>query len=249
MRRFFISPSQLSQPQPFIEGKDAHHLRVVLRARPGDQIIVLDGQGNAYQASIVTIDHNRVYLSIDRPIAKNNDSPVEITLAQGILKDKKMDGLVRQLTELGVSRWVPFTAKRSVPAPDQRRMVARYDRWRKISMEAVKQCGRSSFMTIHSLLSFEEVIAEANTNDLKIIFWEEQSLANNPELKREHLPAKIFLMVGPEGGFEASEIDYASKNGFQIAGMGPRILKAETAALAATVLIQSTFGDMVIKKT
>ena len=115
MRRFIISPEQLDQPRPYIDGADAHHLRVVLRSQPGDSIDVLDGRGNAFRARVVSIDRDRVYVALANPISKEQQAATEMILAQGYLKDKKMDGLVRQLTELGVARWVPFLARRSVP--------------------------------------------------------------------------------------------------------------------------------------
>jgi len=244
MRRFFISPEQLAQPRPCIEGADARHLRLVLRSRPGDRIAVLDGRGSAYQARIVTLERDKVYVELETPLADNPDAAPEIILAQGYLKDKKMDGLVRPLTELGVARWIPFLAARSVPAPDQKRLLGRYDRWQKISLEAVKQCGRRRPMAIDPVVPFEIALDQARDCDTRIIFYEKQSDARTRLPDSPPTADRIFVMVGPEGGFEPDEVDRARRAGFSVLGLGPRILRAETAALTAAVLTQYLFGDM-----
>jgi len=244
MRRFFISPEQLDQPRPYIDGADAHHLRVVLRSQPGDSIDVLDGRGNAYRARVVSIDRDRVYVALGAPLSAKQESTAEMILAQGYLKDKKMDGLVRQLTELGVTRWIPFVARRSVPVPDEKRLLARYARWQKISLEAVKQCGRRCPMVIDPLVSFENALKQAQFCDIKLIFWEKISESEDQSLKPTRRADKVFAMIGPEGGFNPDEVALARQAGFLAVGMGPRILRAETATLAAAVLMQFVFGDM-----
>jgi 16S rRNA (uracil1498-N3)-methyltransferase len=244
MRRFIISPEQMAQSRPCIAGGDARHLRRVLRAQPGDRITVLDGQGNAYQARIVALERDKVFVELESPLPENPDTTPEIILAQGYLKDKKMDGLVRQLTELGVTRWIPFLAARSVPVPDQKRMSGRYDRWQKISLEAVKQCGRRRPMTIDPVVPFEKALDLARDCDTRIIFYENQSESKTRPPVPDPTTAKVFVMIGPEGGFEPDEVDLARRAGFSSQGMGPRILRAETAALAAAVLVQYLFGDM-----
>lgn len=244
MRRFFISPGQLNEPRPFIDGADARHLRLVLRLRPDDRIDVLDGRGNAYRARIVSMESERVYVSLESPLPADRESGLEMILAQGYLKDKKMDGLIRPLTELGVTRWMPFIARRSVPVPDEKRLRSRYERWQKISQEAVKQCGRRCPMVIDPVVSFETALANAQSCDARLIFWEKES---RPE-RRGHLPTpgagKVFVMIGPEGGFADDEVSRARQAGFLAVGLGPRILRAETATLAAAVLMQFLFGDI-----
>ena len=244
MRRFFISPEQLNQPRPFIDGADAHHLRVVLRLRPDDKIDVLDGRGNAYRARIVSVDPERVYISLESPLSKDREAALEIVVAQGYLKDKKMDGLIRPLTELGVTRWIPFIAGRSVPMPEEKRLHSRYERWQKLSMEAVKQCGRRSPMVIDPVVSFEAALKQARFCDVKIVFWEKESETENRASMPTNGADKVFVMIGPEGGFARDEVARARQAGFLAVGMGPRILRAETATLAAAVLVQFVFGDM-----
>ncbi len=243
-RRFIISSEQLNKPRPYIDGPDAHHLRVVLRSKPGDWIDVLDGRGKAYRARVVELEQGRVYIALESALPEPPGGIPEIILAQGYLKDKKMDDLVRPLTELGIARWVPVMARRSIPAPDDKRLQSRYARWQKISLEAVKQCGRRRPMTIDPPTSLVEALKKAGSCDVKLVFWEGLSESDNAPLSPVAEPKSVFALVGPEGGFDQDEVELALQAGFVAKSMGPRILRAETAALAAAVLLQSIFGDM-----
>jgi 16S rRNA (uracil1498-N3)-methyltransferase len=244
MRRFYIATDQLSKDEPMLTGSDAHHLCTVLRLKAGDRIVVFDCSGNHYQALIKTADHKKVKLFIEHSLPEQSESSLDLTLAQGFLKDKKMDLLVRHLTELGVTRLIPYFAHRSIPSPDPKRLKARYQRWEKIAHEAMKQCGRSRPIELTQATSFDETLAMARGHDLRLIFWEQVSGSPPLRMGDYQKPASLFVMIGPEGGFEPAEIEKARAEGFLTISMGPRILRAETAALAATTLVQFHFGDM-----
>ena len=156
-----------------------------------------------------------------------------------------MDGLVRQLSELGITQWLPFFAQRSVPRLNQKDFSARLKRWQKIAKEALKQCKRGRVLEIRDPVSFESMLAQSRNCDLKIAFWEEESvpLKELPMQSKQEIKT-IFALLGPEGGFTVQEIETARENGFIIAGLGPRILKAETATVAACALLQYLYGDM-----
>lgn len=244
MRRFFIAPGQMGQEQPLLGEEDARHVRTVLRLQPGEPIVVFDGTGAEYEARITAIDQHQVRIAVTRPLAVTAESDLQIVLAQAYLKDKKMDELVRRLTELGVTRWVPFMARRSVPSPDEKRGLARHQRWQKISLEAVKQCRRNRPMTIDAPVSFAQALEMARGYDLKLFFWEGAGAAPLARPTGQPSPKRVFVMIGPEGGFDPEEQRLAQAQGFCMAGMGPRILRAETATVAACTLIQFLFGDM-----
>lgn len=244
MRRFYIPPGQIGKEEAVIQGSDAHHLRDVLRLQPSDRVVVFDGTGRQYQAQVVSVSRQKIKVALQAPLHVDDKPVLQLTMAQGYLKDKKMDGLVRQLTELGIDRWVPFLSKRSVPQPDQLRLQGRYRRWRKISLEALKQCGRSRVMEIDPPVTFGEAVTQARAYDFKIIFWEESKTATLTHWVRKTRPANVFVMIGPEGGFDRTEISLAEKEGFKSMGLGPRILRAETATVAAAVVTQFVFGDM-----
>jgi 16S rRNA (uracil1498-N3)-methyltransferase len=167
-------------------------------------------------------------------------------VAQAFLKEKKMDDLVRKLCELGVAKWIPFFSQRSIPRPDASRLAGRRRRWQRIAAEALKQCRRADLPEIGEALSFEAVLDVGQTCDLNIVFWENESCPLNSSLGSDgkHPIKKILLMLGPEGGFTQHEIQMAANSGFVAAGLGPRILRAETATLAAVTLAQYLFGDM-----
>lgn len=246
MRYFFIKQSDLAGSKAVVKGSDAHHIKNVLRLKPDDKIGLFDGTGLNYESRIVTLLPKSVEVSVIRSFPSTTESNVQITVAQALLKDRKMDLLVRQLTELGITRWIPFIAKRSVPRPDKNRLFKRTERWNKIAKEALKQCKRCCSPEIGTTVSFEEVLNLGKDNDLKIVFWEEESKPVNKELAVSNLKPqeKIFILLGPEGGFTLKEVENAKASGFITVSLGPRILRAETATIAACTLLQYLFGDM-----
>ena len=245
MRRFF-SPRKLEVGDPaVISGSDAVHISKVLRLKSDDVIVVFDGRGHAFECRLQSVSPNGVEVIVEKARVSKRESHVHITFAQAMLKAKKMDTLIRQATELGISRWVPFLSERSVPTPDRKRMTARLERWNKISREALKQCGRDVFMEVLPPVPMEEVLKQGQVCDRKIIFWECESAS--VETSMPEPPEKIhslMVVVGPEGGFSAREVEMATSLGYVTMSLGPRILKAETAAIAAAVLMQYRFGDM-----
>ena len=245
MRYFFIEHAKSTGSTFMITGSDARHIKTVLRLKSGDKIGLFDGKGFEYEAEIVDLSTGRVTVSVIRRFPSAAESPVQITVAQGFLKEKKMDGLVRQLSELGIIKWNPFIAERSVPRPDKKQLSARTKRWEKISKEAIKQCKRGCIMEIGDTVSFEEILNISQTADLKIAFWEDELQPLNAKLPGSYRKInRIYALLGPEGGFTQQEIESARDRGFVTASLGPRILRAETATVAACVLLQHLFGDM-----
>jgi 16S rRNA (uracil1498-N3)-methyltransferase len=244
LRRFYVSPEMVKHPQPEISGSDAVHICRVLRLSAGDMVELFDGIGNGYRARIVSASPKRVHFHIEAAYPLLSESFVHITLAQGILKDRKMDDLIRQLTELGIHRWMPFYAARSVPVPHKKGIGTRLNRWEKIAQEAVKQCRRGRIPCIIPADDFDAMLATSAESDLNLIFWEGTPQAFDIPQTLSPKPEKIMVVVGPEGGFDPGEVQRAQEHGFLTTGLGPRILRAETAALAAVALVQHRFGDM-----
>lgn len=246
MRRFFISPENTATNMPVITGADAIHITQVLRYKIGEIIGLFDGRGGEYEARIMALKPGQVHLSILRRAVADRMTPVHITVAQGFLKEKKMDTVVRQLSETGAAEWVPFKAEHSVVALDTNRLAARKARWEKIAIEAAKQCGRNHVISIAPAASFSELLDRYADFDRRIIFWEKESRPLIGALsEKERLSGiRIVIVLGPEGGFATREIDVALARGFETAGLGPRILRAETAAIVACALAQYIFGDM-----
>ena len=246
MRYFFIEPSDISGKKALITGSDEDHIKKVLRLKPGDEIGLLDGEGFEYRARIEDITGNGIRVMILDRWEGFNESPVDITLAQGFLKERKMDDLIRHLSELGIIRWIPFMAGRSVSRPSGKQLAQRMERWQTISNQSIKQCKRSRFMKINETLSFDETLAVAAEYDVKILFWEGETMPLDDirELIRHQTISSVFIMIGPEGGFTKEEVALSKQSGFFISSLGPRILRAETATVAAATLAQYLFGDM-----
>lgn len=245
-RRFFINPSQTEEPEIIIPEPDANHIKNVLRLKQGDSIILFDGKGKELNARIEAFSSQGVHVSILNMLNSLTESPIHITIAQGYLKDKKMDILIRQLTELGINTWIPFFAQRSIPNPDPKRLAARTLRWKKIAKESLKQCRRTRIPEIFPGLTYDEMLNHSKSFDLKLIFWEKDTAGHDSVLKEnpDQKYKKIFAVLGPEGGLSKKEVEKAADKGFITASLGPRILRAETATIAASTLLQHFFGDL-----
>ena len=250
MRYFFIESARVTGPVVSITGSEAHHIKNVLRLKPGDGLKLFDGTGFEYEAAIVRLSAKEVAVEIQRKYRAAAPSGVQIIVAQAFLKQKKMDDLVRKLCELGVAQWIPFFSQRSVARPGAKRLESRSQRWQRIAIEAVKQCRRTDTLQIGDALSFEAVLEFSNSCDLRIVFWENESSLITRDLESGDNPIKkILVMLGPEGGFTDQEIKLVRNCGFISAGLGPRILRAETATIVAATLVQYLFGDMGTRST
>ena len=251
MRRFFIEKSKITSTKVFITGSDAAHIKKVLRMKPGDMIELFDGRGFDYGARIENLLARSVEVSIIQRFLSASESPVQIIVAQALLKDKKMDTLARQLTEIGVTGLIPFTSIRSVPRPDKKRLSVRRKRWERIAIESLKQCKRGHITKIGGTVTFNDVIKIDDECDLKIVFWENESKSISDAVQNmyDRHYKKILAVLGPEGGFTENEIENAIAGGFVSASLGPRILRAETATITACAILQYLFGDMGLKKS
>ncbi len=245
MHYAFVEKSLIAEQKAVITGSDAKHIGTVLRLKPGDALGLYDGEGGEYQGVIDTVTREGISVSIRGERLSPTESPVRITVAQALLKDRKMEGLIRQVTELGVAAWIPYVATHSVSRPNKQRLLKRMDRWHTIARESLKQCRRGRILDIHPVASLQDVLKHGESFDLKIIFYETADVARTIEDHRTGKPVQtVLIIIGPEGGFSDEEIKQAEAEGFVIASLGPRILKVETATIAACSLLQYLFGDM-----
>jgi len=245
MRLFYIDPCQIKDHVVAIKGSEARHIKTVLRLRPGDNLKLFDGSGSEYEAVIINEFPNKVEVEILQSRHVEVKRSVQIIVAQAYLKEKKMDDLVRMLCELGIAMWIPFFSERSIARPSPKRLENRIARWKRIAQEALKQCRRPESLEIKRTRLFEDVLNLGKTCELKIIFWEDESrLLDIQLIAKSASVTKILLILGPEGGFTSREIEMAVNRDFVSASLGPRILRAETATLAACTLVQYLYGDM-----
>jgi 16S rRNA (uracil1498-N3)-methyltransferase len=241
--RFPVQETAAVGAKATLTGTDAKHIRIVLRLRPGDKVWLFDGSGAEFEAKIESFEADRVIVAVLGAAAPHRESPVRIVAGQAILKEKKMDRIVRQITELGIDTWIPFPADRTVARPSPGKMAARVDRWRRIAAEAAKQSRRLKRPEIVPAADFNGAIARAEGCDVKILFWEQAPIEAGWPAPSETVRS-VFLLVGPEGGLTNEEVDRARFSGFWPASLGPRILRAETAAVAVCALAQHRYGDL-----
>ncbi len=246
MHYFFIDPADLRKNPVTLTGSEVRHMKNVLRLKRGSRVCVVDGQGFEYEAVITRFLADAAELKIERKRLSTKESPVRICVAQALLKEKKMDRLLRHLCELGIALWLPFVSERSVPTPAAKRWAARRERWQKIVKESLKQCKRATLPEISATRTLADVLGYGKSCDFQIVFYENESATLNSLITPLPQPRSqsILLVLGPEGGFTEGEIETARAAGCLVAGLGPRILRAETATIAACTLAQSLFGDM-----
>jgi 16S rRNA (uracil1498-N3)-methyltransferase len=236
--RFFAPPEQINNSLITLDSDESHHLSRVLRLSSGATVFAFDGLGNEYQCEVAEVSKKSVSLSIIAPVTDPVESPLDLTLGQAILQNDKFDLIVQKATELGVTRIVPliteFCEFRKVTGNEQR-----LQRWKKIALEATKQCGRRIIPDIAEPLTFTD-FCQKNQSLLRLIFSEQGGgkLLSLPEAN------SISVVIGPKGGWSQAELSIAKENNFTAIYLSNRILKAETAAIAATALLQLQFGDL-----
>ncbi|MDC3237153.1 16S rRNA (uracil(1498)-N(3))-methyltransferase [bacterium] len=243
MQKFIIPEIKTLPSTACITGQDAKHIFKVLRKKKDDHIEVTDGKGKDYNSIILNVTQESIEIKIIEKFNSVTESFIDITLCSGMLKDKKMDFVIKHITQLGVQKWIPFFCERSIPSPDIIKIKKRKKRWESIAKESLKQCSRSCLPQISDPLNFETLMRQSENHDLKIAFWEK----SNQKIKTSQssvTPKKIIILIGPEGGFSKKEIITAKEKGFLSYSLGPRILRAETASIASCTIIQHLFGDI-----
>ena len=246
MHRFFTTPENITDEKVILRGSDVAHVRKVLRLKRGDRIQVLDGCGNCYTVILSTVGHDTIECSINsKEDANNCESPLRISLGQGMVKGVGFDGIVRKSVELGVDNVVPVSANRCVSKLSQVDATKKMDRWQRIAIEASKQCGRSRVPDIGpKLATVKEFCFFYRESDLKLIFWEEERSIRIKDLSHKNQLKSAAILIGPEGGFSSKEVESSKKYGFQSVSLGPRLLRTDTAPLAAISILQNHWGDL-----
>jgi len=240
MPRFPIAENQVNNDEAFISGTDYKHVVKVLRLKPGDKITLFDSSSRQYYCKIREISKRDVVVDIERTEQVNTESPIEITLLQGLPKGDKMDYIIEKATELGVSRIVPVITQRA-----QIRERDRKKRWDRIALEASKQCGRTKPAIIENTLDFDGAINSYSEKELAVILHVSCEVSAKNYIKNSlQAPQSIVLFVGPEGGFTDNEVLLGNKMGFMSLGLGPRVLRTETASIAVLSVLQFHYGDL-----
>lgn len=241
-------PIRIYQPIPLtintsvqLDTPAAHHVARVLRAHIGDELTLFNGQGGEYAGSITHIDKKTVTVALVQYSDKNTESPLDLCLVQGISRGEKMDYTIQKAVELGVKQIIPLLTERCNVKLDAQRREKRWQHWQSIIISACEQSGRNFIPDIAAPMTYDKFLKQASA-DWKFV------LAPHAENKLSTLAipnhSRVLLLIGPEGGLSDVEITQAIEHQFISLNLGPRVLRTETAAVAAIAALQCVVGDM-----
>lgn len=245
--RIFVSEGTLGPGPVTVGGQAARHVLKVLRMKPGQALILFDGKGGEFPATLTACARDSIELSVSPKLEFSRESPLRTRLAIAVPRRERMDFVIQKATELGVSQILPMLTERSVVQLGGSRAERRRTHWEHVAASACEQCGRNSLPEIASVQEFAALVStlgEAQDHELRVM----------PEPMTGELPAPgrhnvklVTLLIGPEGGFTEKELDRARGADFQLISLGPRILRTETAALSLLSVAQWNWGDMRVR--
>ena len=243
MRRFRIRPEDVAGDRLTLSAEETRHLTRVLRLGVGDVVEALDGAGTMLTVRIERVDRRGAEAVVLARAAHPTESPLRLTLAQGMAKGDKLESIIRMATELGATAIVPLATARTVLTIERGGGASRLARWRRVAQEAAKQSGRSVVPDVTLPQTLEAWLAARETTDVLVCLWEG---AEAPLVSRLPKPpvAHVTLVVGPEGGLEPSEAQTLEKAGAIVGNLGSRILRTETAGPVGLALLQERYGDL-----
>ena len=246
MPKFFTARENIKESTLIIDNEDANHIKKVLRIGVGDEITVCDGAGTDYRVKVANILKSSIECEILERVKCDTEPEIEITLYQGLPKAAKMDYIIQKNTELGISRIVPAKLSRCVVKLEGKSAEEKKcERWQKIANEAAKQSGRGVVPKISEPMDIDGIIESVKDSDLAFVPYEceEESRLKNL-LKTANAAKKISFIIGPEGGFDASEIEKLKNAGVKPVTLGKRILRTETAAEAVVSMLMYEYDEI-----
>jgi 16S rRNA (uracil1498-N3)-methyltransferase len=258
MQRYFIEPGQFEAGEVRILGDDAHHLARVMRAEPGDRIICSNGVDREVLAAIREVGKSEVVADVVEERVMSGEAACGVWIAQSLPKGDKLETVIQKCTEIGAARFLPFQSERTVVQYDGKKEAKRVERWQKIAKEAAEQAHRSRVPAVDSPFTWRELMKLVPEADLALICYEKEGALQLKRLlggffadKRGIAPGggsgdagRVLLLVGPEGGFTEKEVSEAEAAGCRSVSLGKRILRTETAAMAALTCILYESGEM-----
>jgi 16S rRNA (uracil1498-N3)-methyltransferase len=244
--RLFVEPARLADEVVVLTDEDHRYLTRVLRLGVGEAVTLFDGKTVEALARISRVGPRALELRIEERRAVLADTRPQVTLIQGLGKGDKLDLVVQKATELGLARFIPVTTARAVARLDgtAARALQRRARWQKIAREAARQSGRLDVPEVEGVTTLTTALRAAPKDSLKLMLWEG---ARQTSLRAEIpavAPRQIVIVVGPEGGFTVEEVEEARQHGFIAVGLGPRVLRTETAALVMLAILGFALGDL-----
>ena len=239
MQRFFVTPDQVGEDKIRIQGSDVNHMKNVLRMRPGEEVMVSDGNNRQYRCRVEDYPDGEAVLAILEAGLVDTELPSRIYLFQGLPKQEKMELIVQKAVELGVCQVIPVQTRRCVVKLDAKKAAKKVQRWQQIAESAAKQAGRGYIPAVSEVMTFQEALAFSEALDIRLIPYE---LADGMEGTRKILDGirprqSVGIFIGPEGGFEKEEVGRAVEAGAMPITLGKRILRTETAGIAVLSIL------------
>ena len=240
--RFFVKKSDIKSSTFFLYGNEHHHLSRVARIKPEEKVWLFDEEGTNYLAKVEEIRKDVTRMSILQTLDKNKPK-IKITLAQALLKSKKMDLIIQKSTELAVTNIIPVITSRTIVKVEEK-IQKKIERWKKIALEAVKQSQKFFLPSISPPMTIEKLV-ERKGDEKKLLLSENKGKylrdilieSSSSELKVPKPPSSVLILIGPEGGWTDEEEKFILSNGYEAVSLGEQTLRAETAALCSLVLI------------
>ncbi|HEY0768495.1 MAG TPA: 16S rRNA (uracil(1498)-N(3))-methyltransferase [Steroidobacteraceae bacterium] len=241
LTRVYLDAPLTAGARVTLEGSAASHVTRVLRLRVGEALTLFNGSGGEYAASIARAQGGSVTVEVGEPRAIERESPLSVTLAQGVSRGERMDLVVQKATELGVSGVVPVLTQRSVVRLTAQQADRKLNHWRAIAIAACEQSGRNRLPLVAPAAALKDFLREGSDGSTRLL------LSGAAAARIEDMPrpvARVTVLIGPEGGLTQAEQQAAAAAGFTPVRLGPRVLRTETAAIAALTLLQREFGDL-----
>lgn len=241
--RFFVTEERVSGGSIDLEPTDAQHIARVLRMRPGEEITVCCGDGQAWRCVLEQVEKNRVIARqlVAEPF--DNEPTAFVTVYAGLSKGDRFDYLIQKSVECGVSHIVPFTSQHCVVRLEERDLEKKRQRYARIALEASKQCQRSRAVTVGEIVSFERALEQAAQSDCGLFLYEKEQQRSLSSVLHGRKGGRFAVVTGPEGGFSPREAVLAQEAGLECVSIGPRILRCETAPVAALCAIMYETGN------
>jgi 16S rRNA (uracil1498-N3)-methyltransferase len=242
LTRVHVADALSSGRRHTIEGDAANHIARVVRLEPGELLTVFDGRGGEYAARIEAVRKGAVIIEVQARSTPDRESPLSLTLAQGVSRGERMDWVVQKATELGVTRIIPVLTERTMVKLDARQSERKLAHWHGIAVAACEQSGRDRIPDIAAPLALPQLLRDLDPQATRLLL----SPTGTQRVNDLQAPESgIVVLIGPEGGLAQTEQRAALAAGFLAVRLGPRVLRTETAAVAALTLLQHRFGDLV----
>ena len=242
MTRFFVSPEEMQPEFMVLTGENAQHAKV-LRLKPGEEVLVCDGQGMECLCSISDVSDGQISLVVKHRKDSETEASVRVSVYMAFPKGDKLEHVIQKATELGAYEVVAFPSARCVSRPDEKSLKKKQERWQKIAQSAAEQSGRGVIPQVVILRSYTEALKRAAQADKAILFYENERAVTLKKSLQTGEYRTVSLLTGPEGGLESGEVEKARDAGLEICTLGKRILRCETAPLCGLSAVMYHVGE------